>query len=978
MRNFKEIQEILGTQPDVKKIYLIGCTGAGKTSLVQHIIGSKKHGFPVTSHRRTTIAPTEYVIQKNIPFKATIILKNKNDVVFEIQELIQGAILKAKQDESNIEDVVFELEQSPDDRFKLNQMVKSETFIKIANDIITNVLPSISGKDINDETLLSDSFIKNEINTIVNEILIEIENNFNKTCGNGHPLFTDKTLTIEGIIDKDEFIIKTKKLLSHDFGSISILAEYIRIEGDLLADWLDPSLEFLLIDGEGIGHSLGEKRDTLSARHYNYFNYCNNIVLIDDANDPFASGGHGAIEGIFLNGYQEKFKLVFSKTDKLEQSDQNAYFRRNLNNLRNALKKDEIEFTEENKDTYKLNGLDDKNINEESRKAIQRLLTNISNSKKKHLTPLEYDFDLLFSKYNSEVLISIIENRIEGEHWAVVKALSKRLKDADIEYKHLKPISWILIFLMYELNSFLKRDELTSEVFDSQNIIKQNVSHLLIQYIYNSLVKDKVHLWQQAYEKNGFGSHRERKNFIFSQIVQVFLPSKDKEDAFKSFKKDIKGLLLKSGALELKTAVKTEITHVSIKKIFGYKNIEWSLGKDVNVLIGKNGCGKSTLLKLIFACINNDEDTLESFGSPYVELTILKTFDNGETQTSKISQSKSPSKINVVMVNTFDIKLDKQNNDVVDLDSQLLKLIGELEGFQRSLLQSINKSVGDQIKQRDEAISKLTTATPEDFTRLQELSIQINKVTEKINKPLIEFKSIIDEYFSGTKKSIIVDDEDFPLVIEVENDNNPHHIKVTDLSSGEKQLLIIFLTIILQKNKSFILLMDEPETSLHVEWQATFIDLIKKLNINVQIIIATHNPLILLNRDNDEIGIIEANKDEVQKRTNGTKYLDISSILLEHFQLSSLIGTQMQNDIKRFNILKIRETELDLQEKMELNNLGDLLENSLAGDIIYNKKYFDFLTFLKNNKHISYEKYEASSDQEMAEFLNEFGDSFND
>ncbi|WP_421851276.1 hypothetical protein [Marinomonas sp.] len=383
MRNFKEIQEILGTPPDVKKIYLIGCTGAGKTSLVQHIIGSKKHGFPVTSQRRTTIAPTEYVIQKNIPYKTTIILKNKNDVLFAIEELIQGAILKAKQDNSVIEDIIFELEQSPDDRFKLNQMVSSDTFSKIANDIITNVLPPIQAKDINDETLLSNSFIKSEIDKIVAEILAEIEENFKIACKNTHTPFSNETLVIENIDNKDEFILKTKKLLSHDFGSISILAEYIRIEGDLLVDWLDPSLEFLLIDGEGIGHSLGEKRDTLSARHYNYFNYCNSIVLIDDANDPFAAGGHGAIEGIFLNGYQEKFKLVFSKTDKLEQTDQNAYFRRNLNNLRNALKQDDIDFKEENKDTFKLNALDDKTINEESKKSIQRLLTNINSSKEK-------------------------------------------------------------------------------------------------------------------------------------------------------------------------------------------------------------------------------------------------------------------------------------------------------------------------------------------------------------------------------------------------------------------------------------------------------------------------------------------------------------------------------------------------------------------------------------------------------------------
>jgi len=122
MRSFEQIQNILVKEitADIKRIYLIGCTGAGKTSLVQHIIGSKKHGFPVTTHRRTTIAPTEYVIKKNIPFKTTIILKKEQDVCYAIEELVQLAILKGKEDGSGIEDIVYELEQSADERFKLN------------------------------------------------------------------------------------------------------------------------------------------------------------------------------------------------------------------------------------------------------------------------------------------------------------------------------------------------------------------------------------------------------------------------------------------------------------------------------------------------------------------------------------------------------------------------------------------------------------------------------------------------------------------------------------------------------------------------------------------------------------------------------------------------------------------------------------------------------------------------------------------
>ena len=55
-----------------------------------------------------------------------------------------------------------------------------------------------------------------------------------------------------------------------------------------------------------------------------------------------------------------------------------------------------------------------------------------------------------------------------------------------------------------------------------------------------------------------------------------------------------------------------------------------------------------------------------------------------------------------------------------------------------------------------------------------------------------------------------------------------------------------------------------------------------------------------------------------------------------------------------------------------------MLEDSLAGDIIYNKKYFEFLKFLKNNKKVSLDTYEQATDDEMDQFLSDFGDTFND
>lgn len=65
------------------------------------------------------------------------------------------------------------------------------------------------------------------------------------------------------------------------------------------------------------------------------------------------------------------------------------------------------------------------------------------------------------------------------------------------------------------------------------------------------------------------------------------------------------------------------------------------------------------------------------------------------------------------------------------------------------------------------------------------------------------------------------------------------------LSSGEKQLFIIFGSALVQEDKDFIFLADEPELSLHIEWQRDLVSNLKELNKNSQIVFATHSPDIV-------------------------------------------------------------------------------------------------------------------------------------
>ena len=79
------------------------------------------------------------------------------------------------------------------------------------------------------------------------------------------------------------------------------------------------------------------------------------------------------------------------------------------------------------------------------------------------------------------------------------------------------------------------------------------------------------------------------------------------------------------------------------------------------------------------------------------------------------------------------------------------------------------------------------------------------------------------------------------------------NVQLDQLSSGEKQVLLILTTVFLQENKPSILLMDEPEISLHISWQDRLIGVIRELNPNCQLIVTTHSPNIFASGWEDKV-----------------------------------------------------------------------------------------------------------------------------
>lgn len=127
----------------------------------------------------------------------------------------------------------------------------------------------------------------------------------------------------------------------------------------------------------------------------------------------------------------------------------------------------------------------------------------------------------------------------------------------------------------------------------------------------------------------------------------------------------------------------------------------------------------------------------------------------------------------------------------------------------------------------------------------------LNKKKDEIYYLQNKFVEILNKFFGVTKKAIINSQNEliFTKIRNGENKQKSRKTKtefdINDLSSGEKQIVILLAETLLQDKKVSIFIADEPELSLHLKWQELLTSSIRSLNPNAQILFATHSPDIV-------------------------------------------------------------------------------------------------------------------------------------
>ena len=346
------------------------------------------------------------------------------------------------------------------------------------------------------------------------------------------------------------------------------------------------------------------------------------------------------------------------------------------------------------------------------------------------------------------------------------------------------------------------------------------------------------------------------------------------------------------------------------------------------VLAGINGSGKTTFLKAIVNVLtdkNNQEDTKVMLDIDENEEVYLKNLFNVVIENDKYFNISKPTlyRFEPSSLNYG----EKEKPRLVFLPTEIN--FSNLEVKTRNYKAENNfYCLIDQNKIND-VPSYLVSLVNTEIFKYEDLPIKeaIKKICDEINS-IFNLLDMDIEMIGVNKNS-----DNMPLF------KNKFGIEfdINSLSSGEKQLFLRAMTLKMLDINNSVILIDEPEISLHPKWQQKIVKVYEGIGENNQIIIATHSPHIVSSVKSESLKLLVKADNGIEilqgEEINGSYGYPVERVLTELMGLETPRDSEVQNMIKTLQNL-VRDNKYETVEFKALYSEVKGLLGSLDEDII--------------------------------------------
>lgn len=302
---------------------------------------------------------------------------------------------------------------------------------------------------------------------------------------------------------------------------------------------------------------------------------------------------------------------------------------------------------------------------------------------------------------------------------------------------------------------------------------------------------------------------------------------------------------------------------------------------DVVVLAGVNGTGKTTVLEVIY-------DYFENFQNDKNKINIELDLEE-ENYINQNNISKETYLNNLIKDSIKKEKTPKVIYVPAEINFQKVKF-NLLALYKKRFLNKIDSYIIADIPFYIQ-MRIINTANKESEKKLGNVRDEI----------IAEINGIFDILDMDTR--LIGMSTETTEILPIFTNLSEDKFDINELSSGEKQLFLRTLAIRMLNPENSIILIDEPELSLHPKWQQRIVDVYRKIGKNNQIIIATHSPHILGSVRKENIMLLDKDDEGKIVVRTGDELYDSYGQPTDRV-LKDIMGLQTTRNPKVFKLLE--------------------------------------------------------------------------